>query len=305
MDSFNYKETKEKMKSDIGKIYNNKLKARDELLTIRGTLEEAIDKNQEEIDSLKKINRFIQFLPDSEVYEPNQNVKTLMNSGVNITNSMVFHSFNELGLLEITNTNIDFIYGSTAASATTSASVATILSNIGEEICGVFPLEVPLKELSAPTPFEQKGIIEAWLTSIDPLLSTKFQEVFNSLTDKNYMSAAHAMREVLSNLEQQLAPDEQIKMVSWYKQEHGTNGPTQRQRIKYSIIGRNQGISDIDLQIIETLAEQGRDIYTQLSNEAHRRKGNWDEHLVNSYLSIGESIIKQIMELRKKFFKES
>ena len=161
-----------------------------------------------------------------------------------------------------------------------------------------------LRDFTEPTESEKREYIERLLRSIDSLLADKFREAFKTFFDGNFMSAAHAMRDVLSALAHKLAPDDKVIKMPWYRKEPGTKGPTQRQRYKYAIIGQSSEneIGEEQIEAIDRLANEGRNIYSKLSSEAHRREGNWERERVRLYLSIGQNVINDILLLRVKFF---
>lgn len=199
-------------------------------------------------------------------------------------------------------------YASTTVTSGWVDSSNNVIFSIASEITPSYPqMCESLKDFIEPTETEERDNIEQLLRSIDTLLADKFQEAFRTFSDENFMSAAHSMREVLSTLAKRLAPDEKIMKMAWYRKEPDTKGPTQRQRFKYAIIGQSSEdvIGEEEIEAINGLANEGRDIYEKLNIEAHRRKGNWEKERVRHCLSIGQNVIKEILLLREKFFTES
>jgi hypothetical protein len=199
-------------------------------------------------------------------------------------------------------------YASTTVASGTLDPSGNVIFSIAGEISSYYPeMLESLRDFTEPTESEDRDNIERLLRKIDSLLADKFREAFRTFSDGNFMSASHAMRDVLSALAQKLAPDEKVMNMPWYSKDSNTTGPTQRQRFKYAIIGQSleNKIGDEEIEAIDRLAIEGREIYSKLSSEAHRREGNWERERVRQSLSIGQNVIKEILLLREKFFTES
>ena len=115
------------------------------------------------------------------------------------------------------------------------------------------------------------------------------------------------MREVMSAFQQILAPNEEVKKAKWFEPEIPNGLPTQRQRVKYAIIGAEQQdiVSDEDVQLIDALMNNARDRYEDLNRIVHARNKEAEEDfpLLESYIESCQINMTKILELREKFFK--
>lgn len=305
MDYDEYMKMKKRMEQDLNFAICNIERSQCDLLNIREAAGETVNKLQTEKEKLGKMLQLVYSFPSDSDCIPVGEIDVLMPSGSTVANLIARHSHSKSVDIRNTASSLTQIQKNNIMATSTLAPMEIIFLSIGEAISDKHPpVKKFLQDYKIITRAEKRKQIENWLESIDILLSQKFKEAFVSFTDKKYMSAAHAMRETLSHLEHILAPDDRIKLTDWYFEEPGLGGPTQRQRIKYSILGHSQNkIDEKDLDRIEVLSKEGRDIYTKLSVEAHRRTETWEEKHVRSYLSIAESIIEQIMVLREQFFR--
>jgi len=118
------------------------------------------------------------------------------------------------------------------------------------------------------------------LSHISGTLGNSYAQIKKDLQDTNRLSwagTAHEIREVLRTMLETLAPDEAVTSQRWYRQDSGTSGPTQKQRVRYILQMRGAGSKErkvaeqvVSLDgMIENLV---RATYSRASNAAHRFK---------------------------------
>lgn len=197
----------------------------------------------------------------------------------------------------------NFVAASTSLAVSLSATSVTesLIISTGEVFLRAGGTKAAQKTFEEPGMLERRKQLNDRLMQVKEILATKFDEANSSFADKRYMSAAHAMREVLSGLGHALASNNEVKEADWYESQDGRDEPTQAQRIKYSIVGKtvNPDLTPEVLKKVEDLAADARLIYTRLNGEAHRRDDIWERDTVRHYLSTAEAAIRQVFELRE------
>lgn len=103
------------------------------------------------------------------------------------------------------------------------------------------------------------------------------------------------MREVLRQLLDKLAPEDEIPKAPWYsKPLKGRSPVTRKMRVHYALVGNRPNVSQSTLELIDSLADSVEKTYGKLSSEAHRQ----DEPIVKqieAYLSLSEAVILNIL----------
>lgn len=131
------------------------------------------------------------------------------------------------------------------------------------------------------------------LESISLPLANSYSQVIADLNDHQRMSwagTAHELRQIVSTLLQQLAPDTKVMAMQGYKQEPNTSGPTQKQRAIYIMRQRatDSRVEDLvkliaDLEEVH-IADVVRGFYNRASDAAHRHKNKSEvERLLNYF----------------------
>jgi len=302
-----YKSKKHKIKQDVERAIEIVSESEQKLRDVKDLADKSLIQVQDQKEKLGKMDVFINKMPESPHYTPSRSIHGHMDTLSNLMGSYVQSANRELFIINNALGNMSGTYASTTVASGWIDSSNNVIFSIAREISPSYPqMRESLRAFTEPTENEEKDKIERLLRSIDSLLADKFREAFSTFSDGKFMSAAHAMRDVLSALAQKLAPDEKVMKMPWYRKELETKGPTQRQRFKYAIIGQSSEneIGEEEIEAIDRLTNEGRKIYDKLSSEAHRRKGNWESERVRHYLSIGQNVIKEILLLREKFFTE-
>lgn len=129
------------------------------------------------------------------------------------------------------------------------------------------------------------------LFKISDAMGNSYLQITADFQDESRLTwdgTAHAIRELLRKLLEHLAPNDQVLTQVWYKQETGTAGPTQKQRVRYileqhkSDSKRKQVVANIDM-IDTMIGSLIRDVYGRASDAAHRSKDKTEAYRVLRY----------------------
>ncbi|MHA2260212.1 MAG: hypothetical protein ACXACO_19780 [Promethearchaeota archaeon] len=157
-------------------------------------------------------------------------------------------------------------------------------------------------------PSEKKSRLEQLLEEINPFLVTKLKsawQVFHtSGIERDEIYPSHGMREFMSIFLQYIAPDEEIKRMSWCNKD---GNPYQKYRVIFGIIGPDPYFnenSNQNLSIVK-LAEKYRELYQDLNPKAHYRKEKTEDNLkifiINCFKSV-EKYTEEILYLRTLYY---
>jgi RNA-directed DNA polymerase len=135
------------------------------------------------------------------------------------------------------------------------------------------------------------------LSSVDPLLEEKrlgaWMTFKGSSTDR-IAQATHSMRELLRQLLDKLAPDEDVKRASWYSKPTEDPEVTKRMRVRYILSGYDSTINKKMVDFIDSIADAAQMTYSRLNSEAHKY-GRSIESTAETYLEACELVIKLIL----------
>jgi RNA-directed DNA polymerase len=139
------------------------------------------------------------------------------------------------------------------------------------------------------------------LNTIDPYYENKRTGAwvtFKGDSPDRIAQATHSMREVLNQLLEKLAPDEQVIKAPWYAVQ--TKGPkvTRKMRVRYILSDESQPASKSTVNFIDSLANTTDEMYGQLSKEAHKHGENI-ESTAEIYLHACELLLILILQNRK------
>ena len=131
------------------------------------------------------------------------------------------------------------------------------------------------------------------LRGISDSMANSYIQITADFQDESRLTwdgTAHAIRELLRKLLEQLAPTESVITQEWYKQEKDAPGPTQKQRVRY-ILEKNKSDSkqkqvaaNVDL-IDSMIGGLVRDVYGRASDAAHRSKDKTEAYRILSYFN--------------------
>ena len=144
--------------------------------------------------------------------------------------------------------------------------------------------------LSEVPALKKSNLFQA-LKAISEPLAFSYSQVREDLENEertSWAGTAHEIREMTATLLRLLAPDHLVVSQVWYKQEQGTSGPTQKQRVKLILQNHSAGskrgevTKEIDL-IEERVAGLVRATYSRASDAAHRMKGRTEATRIFRY----------------------
>lgn len=268
--------------------------------------EDALLLTDESKELVFKFQQLAGALPSGTKCEPSQEVQELLDSGVDMAGTLAAHSSYMKGQSRDLATAGEQFLWTARINRATSASTSPVISSIGDTLGGEYPsVRAAVEKLGLPTRADRRDDVAAWFTKLgDSLLMEKHSEAHACLLGGKYMSAAHAMREALSHLLDLLAPTEAVQSRPWFKGVSASGPPTQPERVKYAVLGTSPdgAVPEENLTALAELMREAREIYKQLSGEAHRRKGEWARLRTEQYFGIAEQVILQIRDLRQRFF---
>ncbi|MEW6327867.1 MAG: hypothetical protein AB1487_09810 [Thermodesulfobacteriota bacterium] len=122
-------------------------------------------------------------------------------------------------------------------------------------------------------------------------------QTFRSNSQDKVRQAAHSMRELIRQVLDKLAPEQEVKNTTWFKN-GGSDKITRKHRIKYILLGSKEKVpSKGNLKYIEALGQEADTKYSILSREAHLDKE--PEYLiVETYLRSAESFLLALLDYR-------
>jgi hypothetical protein len=244
----------------------------------------------------------------SEAYVPDNPVNA---SSIDVMNSL---SVNELGSAKYMvstagalRTNADSLVGSALTSGSIVASMASTTFYLTERMIDTAPIAPLIEELRKPTAQDRLKELSRKLFGIGKELSTKLNGAWKTLNDfskdDRVSQSSHSARELISDILIELAPDEKVVEREWFKPETSNGRPTQRQRAKYAILGKNAALSDSDLQPIQDLGDNIRSSYESLNKLAHLRDYTNDlQKMTENLIDEVQIYLLRLLELRERYF---
>jgi hypothetical protein len=280
-----------------GNIEQSKTKIR----RVRDISRQATENVREQEDQVHRVKMFVQSLPEQATPGEEQ---AALDSLIFLDQAMqktYGDTERQMRHLEVSKDMLAQVASTTAVTiGATSVSDAAVMNIVGAFDVNRTPVEKASAEYLSPTVREKRETLIQRLGTLTATMEAKAREAWQSFDDGEYMSAAHATREVLSELGHLLGPNKDVEKAAWYGPEKDQGRPSQRQRIKYAIIGaqKDSRIDASDLQRVESLATDARDSYTRLTTEAHRREKTWQRERVREYMGTAEAVIRQVLDLR-------
>jgi len=146
-------------------------------------------------------------------------------------------------------------------------------------------------KIDRDTRYYYNSDIEQLLRDLSSPVADSYVQVASDLASDSrltWMGTAHEIREMLRGVLDTLAPIDSVKKAEWYKQELGTNGPTQKQKVRYISEQKKAGSAEKkltnDLGVIEEKVEAfARDMYGRSSDAAHRSKDKTEAFKLMKY----------------------
>lgn len=168
-------------------------------------------------------------------------------------------------------------------------------------------------QIKSQKPIERKDEMAKRLENISPKLKSMFNTAWQSYLDeskeRDIILPAHAMRELLSEFLQILAPNEKVEKKEWC--EWSKDGKIiHLSRARFAVFGDKEiDNNDPSFKLLKTLMKDERCLYhNKLSPYAHYR----DEELppnyrldLEIYLATLQNIMMSILDMRSEFYIES
>ncbi len=135
------------------------------------------------------------------------------------------------------------------------------------------------------------------LNSVDSSLEDKrigAWVTFKGTSPDKIAQASHSMREVLRQLLDILAPDEDVKEAPWYSEPSESPKVIRKMRVRYILSGHSQMTSKSTVNFIDSVAKATEMTLEKLNSEAHMY-GSSIESVVETYLKACELVILLIL----------
>ena len=140
----------------------------------------------------------------------------------------------------------------------------------------------------------RKETIGVLLSSLEPELERKRKgawQTFRGESQDKLSQAMSSMREVLRQLLDLLAPENDILRTPWYsKPLKGSTAVTRKMRIRFALARTDLKVSHSTLELIDSLSEVVEKTYHKLSAETHRQSEAINSQ-VEAYLLASEAVI--------------
>jgi DNA-binding PadR family transcriptional regulator len=136
--------------------------------------------------------------------------------------------------------------------------------------------------------------LDQWLREVDPCLvevrDGAAAAIYSGQPD-TVRQAAHSGRELIRQILDRLAPDDQVKRARWFQGEK----VTRRDRVKLILEGRAGRISESTLEVIEAQCDVVEASYRRLSAVAHDETGQVIRDHVVELLHASEAALKDLL----------
>jgi hypothetical protein len=199
--------------------------------------------------------------------------------------------------------------GTVLSSDAVIGSMGTTTYYIAQRMCDAKPIENTIKEIGEPSAKQRKELLLTKLSETKPELSRKldggWQVLYDTSKVDRFSQSATSVREIISDLLQILAPDKEVKAMSWFKIETEDGKPTQKQRAKFAILGINNELSDEDLESIYALSDSIRNMYQRLNLIVHYRGKDYPglQTMTENLIDEVQVYLIKLLDLRSRYFK--
>jgi predicted pPIWI-associating nuclease len=150
-----------------------------------------------------------------------------------------------------------------------------------------------------------EGAILATLDTMLPAAAASYRQVLRDVQDGgrfSYRGTAAELREVVREVLDHLAPDEDVMKSAGFKLEAGQKGPTMKQKVRFILRARKVGDSARDTaeasaqHVDEAVASLGRAVYTRGSTAVHTARPL--EEVLN-YKGYADAILGELLAIHK------
>ena len=284
----------------------NREKALRQISYLHGNLDKATDKIKEELSLLR---------PMGQIYWNNQaylRLNPVMDGSVSIMTKFseydVEYTRRVVSEAAKIKTNTDMFLGTLNISGSMTASnmsaVTTYLASNMENNEGIL---LSVEQIKEPSFRDRRNDLIPKLRAIETRFSTKLEGAWQTLQDGSksdrFLQAASSARELISDLLSFLAPDDEVIKTTWFNPERDNGLPTQRQRARYVMLGKNDSLEEEQLTTIYLLMDSIRYSYTKLSPIAHRRDYESDlQAQTESLINQCQIYLLKLLDNRKLYF---
>lgn len=204
--------------------------------------------------------------------------------------------------------NIDSFLGTvnvvSSATASNMSSVTVHLAECMENKEAVLPF---VEAIEKPSARDRRVELSSKLSAIETRFSSKLDGAWQTLQDPSkvdrFRQAATSARELISDLLFTLAPDDQVMAMEWFESLREDGKPTQRQRARFAMLGRNTSLGETELKPVYKLGKNIRNSYKELNKVAHLRKYEADlQGLTESLIDQCQVYLLKLLEIRKSYF---
>lgn len=280
------KENKDLLSSNIQKAKSIKKHAQDYIAT--------------STDAEKDLAYSIENLQPCLTKPETPNTSTLSFSGTHVMFDLNTNLLNEMKYLSESEVSI------ASMTSTVNPFLGRFAADIVEEIQknqGIYA------GIRSKNEVQQKNKAIALLKEINTRISQRFDEAYQiwisgaNLKEQNTQTA-HSMGDILGDLWNFLSPQAEVIKAEWYKQEDPNTKVTQKQKIKFAIVGYKE-FENIDSKIsyLEDLLKEGRNLYEKYNPQRHPYNEKNDKIFETLPIQIKAEINFMIafLEFRKKY----
>lgn len=144
--------------------------------------------------------------------------------------------------------------------------------------------------------------LDGCLNKINPNLVKRRKgawTTFYSVSSDKKAQAAHSLRDILSWIISQYAPNNEVKKAEWWEyQENTKDGVSLKQRLRFLLYGPKKSADEKELDIINSIVEECYKNYDKLKSIAHGSK-KYDELIENIMHSMENTILMICRALSK------
>ena len=286
-------------------------KSEEKLQDVLEGVDNAVQIVKKEIIQVDNSIKLWENIPDDAVVEPNKELNSIVTSGYVTSVSGLSYSKNLFTKTKTCLDDVIVIEGTAVSSTPTVSSNCSLGYGANQIVVENFPdIKPTFESIKIETIYDKKDKVAELLRKVDEKIHSEFEGMWQTKDDESkkdrVKQSSHSMREVISILLQKLAPDVDVMSCEWYKSEKEDGLPTQRQRAKYAILGKEgEGkLTDEELAPIYDTVNDFRKRYEDLNGIAHEREEEPETlmPLLESIIETGQDLIISLFELREMFY---
>lgn len=261
-------------------------------------------------EDIKRLNSIRQILGNDEAYyrEYNPAIEGTQATLERLSNYDTKNAQNWVNLARKMGLDSELFTRAVFMGSGTIPSMATNAASLSYGMENREAIQSHIKVLTEPSAPDRQKMLSSELTVINPRLSVKLNGAWETLYDRSkqdrFLQAASSARDLISDLLEIMAPDCEVKAMDWFIPNPQTKGrPTQKQRARFAILGKNKTIREEELRTIYELEDSIRESYEKLSPIVHLRKYEEDlQRQTESLIDQCQIYLLQLLTLREKYF---